>query len=257
MARHQGSRAAIFPPVSPGRRAARRDRGSGSRTQDRGGDRPGGGVGSGTGAGGGRGHLDPPPGAARLPLLERRISAFEPDAVVLTRHAIRLGEDRLRRVLHGRYSAFWYFDLRIPPLPEVVRLGRLADVDVHHLPARGRDLSEAGSGRGALPPPGHGPRGRSTGRSGRRTVSLGCRLHRERSPPAPDCDPPGGGGGGDAPDPGAGLGMGRRRAAGRGRPDLRQAIRRSGAGPRRSRWAPTPCPRWRRSRGRRRIGCGR
>ena len=62
------------------------------------------------------------------PLLERRIAAFEPDALILTRHALRLGEERLRRLLRGRYSAFWYFDLRIPPLPEVVRLGRLVDV---------------------------------------------------------------------------------------------------------------------------------
>ena len=66
-------------------------------------------------------------GSLALPLLERRIAGFEADAVVLTRHAIRLGEDRLRRLLQGRYSAFWYFDLRMPPLPDVIRLGRLAD----------------------------------------------------------------------------------------------------------------------------------
>ena len=67
-------------------------------------------------------------GSLALPALTRRISAFDPDAVVLTRHAIRLGEGRLRALLRGRFSAFWYFDLRIPPLPDVVRLGRLVDV---------------------------------------------------------------------------------------------------------------------------------
>ncbi|HEU5041969.1 MAG TPA: glycosyltransferase [Gemmatimonadales bacterium] len=66
-------------------------------------------------------------GALALPLLERRIAGFAPEALVLTRHAIRLGEERLRRLFRGRYSAFWYFDLRNPPLPDVVRLGRLAD----------------------------------------------------------------------------------------------------------------------------------
>lgn len=66
-------------------------------------------------------------GRLALPWLERRIADFEAEAVVLTRHAIRLGEPRLRRLLAGRYSAFWYFDLRIPPLPDVIRLGRLVD----------------------------------------------------------------------------------------------------------------------------------
>ena len=66
-------------------------------------------------------------GSLALPLLERRIAGFAPDALLLTRHAIRLGEERLRRLIQGRYSAFWYFDLRIPPLPDVIRLGRLVD----------------------------------------------------------------------------------------------------------------------------------
>jgi glycosyl transferase family 1/uncharacterized protein DUF3880 len=66
-------------------------------------------------------------GPIALPLLERRIAGFAPEAVVVTRHAIRLGEERLRLLLRGRYSAFWYFDLRTPPLPDVIRLGRLVD----------------------------------------------------------------------------------------------------------------------------------
>ncbi len=66
-------------------------------------------------------------GRLALPWLERRIARFEPDAIVFTRHAIRLGEPRLRRLVRGRYSAFWYFDFRAPPLPDVLRLGRLVD----------------------------------------------------------------------------------------------------------------------------------
>lgn len=66
-------------------------------------------------------------GRLARPLLERRIAGFEPDAIICTRHAILLGEQRLRRLLRGRSSAFWYFDLRIPPLPDVVRLSRLVD----------------------------------------------------------------------------------------------------------------------------------
>jgi spore maturation protein CgeB len=51
--------------------------------------------------------------------------AFEPDYVLLTRHAILAGEPTLRALLEGRRSAFWYFD----PLPteKVVALGRLAE----------------------------------------------------------------------------------------------------------------------------------
>ena len=66
-------------------------------------------------------------GRLALPWLERRAEGFEPEAVLVTRHAIRLGADRLRRLVQGRYSAFWYFDLRTPPLPDVIRLGRLVD----------------------------------------------------------------------------------------------------------------------------------
>jgi spore maturation protein CgeB len=61
------------------------------------------------------------------PLLVRRVESFKPDAVILGRHAALLGEERLRKLVRGRYSAFWYFDLRIPPRPDVVMLGRMAD----------------------------------------------------------------------------------------------------------------------------------
>jgi hypothetical protein len=49
--------------------------------------------------------------------------AFEPDFVLLTRHAILAGEPALRAILRGRDGAFWYFDPQ--PRPEVLALGRL------------------------------------------------------------------------------------------------------------------------------------
>lgn len=51
--------------------------------------------------------------------------AFAPDFVVLTRHAIRLGEPSLRALLRGRERAFWYFDLQ--PKASVLALARLAE----------------------------------------------------------------------------------------------------------------------------------
>jgi hypothetical protein len=49
--------------------------------------------------------------------------SFDPDFVVLTRHAILAGEAELRALLRGRRAAFWYFDL--PPKPAVLALARL------------------------------------------------------------------------------------------------------------------------------------
>lgn len=63
------------------------------------------------------------------PLLGRAVryltESFEPEFVVLTRHAILAGEPVLRSVLRGRERAFWYFDLQ--PKERVVALGRLAE----------------------------------------------------------------------------------------------------------------------------------
>jgi len=67
-------------------------------------------------------------GRLAAPLLSHRVEAFEPDAVILGRHATLLGEQRLQKLIRGRYSAFWYFDLRIPPIPDVLTLGRMVDV---------------------------------------------------------------------------------------------------------------------------------
>jgi hypothetical protein len=61
------------------------------------------------------------------PILSRMVDSFEPDTIILGRHATLLGDQRLRRLLRGRYSAFWYFDLRVPPIPDVIKLGRMVD----------------------------------------------------------------------------------------------------------------------------------
>ena len=66
-------------------------------------------------------------GRFAAPLLSRRVESFEPDALILGRHAILIGEERLRRLMRGRYSAFWYFDLRVPPIQDVLTLGRMVD----------------------------------------------------------------------------------------------------------------------------------
>ena len=58
------------------------------------------------------------------PLVRRLGEAFRPDAVILTRHARRLGERILRAITEGRAGGFWYFDLSVPPLAEVVRMAR-------------------------------------------------------------------------------------------------------------------------------------
>jgi hypothetical protein len=49
--------------------------------------------------------------------------AFEPDFLILTRHAIQLGESNIKGILRGRSAVFWYFDLE--PKEKVLQLGRL------------------------------------------------------------------------------------------------------------------------------------
>lgn len=48
---------------------------------------------------------------------------FEPEFLILTRHAIELGEASLKAILRGRQATFWYFDFE--PKPKVVQLGRI------------------------------------------------------------------------------------------------------------------------------------
>ena len=62
------------------------------------------------------------PGAGRV--VRALTDAFQPDFVLLTRHAILAGEPALRRLLAGRERAFWYFDLE--PRPAVLALARLS-----------------------------------------------------------------------------------------------------------------------------------
>ena len=49
--------------------------------------------------------------------------AYQPDFLLLTRHAIELGEPELKVLLRRRNAAFWYFDYE--PKEKVLALGRL------------------------------------------------------------------------------------------------------------------------------------
>jgi len=49
--------------------------------------------------------------------------SYQPDLLLLTRHAIELGEPTLRALLRGRTAVFWYFDYE--PKAKVLSLGRL------------------------------------------------------------------------------------------------------------------------------------
>jgi spore maturation protein CgeB len=57
---------------------------------------------------------------------ERLTAGFDADTVVVTRHAWKLGEARLRRLFAGRRSVFWFFDPA--PHPGTLELARLVDV---------------------------------------------------------------------------------------------------------------------------------
>ncbi|MDQ3222797.1 MAG: DUF3880 domain-containing protein, partial [Gemmatimonadota bacterium] len=56
------------------------------------------------------------------PLVSYFAHSFEPDFILLTRHAVELGLPVLQRLLRGRRAAFWYFDFE--PKENVLRLGR-------------------------------------------------------------------------------------------------------------------------------------
>jgi len=68
------------------------------------------------------------------PVVERLVSSFEPDQILVTRHAWLLGETRLRRIFRGRRSAFWFFDPE--PHPGTIDLARL--VDAFYITYRGQ-----------------------------------------------------------------------------------------------------------------------
>jgi len=59
------------------------------------------------------------------PAVRAAVDRFAPDYVILTRHAILLGEPTLRALLRGRERAFWYFDLHLKP--QVLALGRIVE----------------------------------------------------------------------------------------------------------------------------------
>ena len=62
-------------------------------------------------------------GPVARPAVRYLVESFEPDVLILTRHAIELGESTLRPMLRGRTAVFWYFDF--VPKPKVLKLGRL------------------------------------------------------------------------------------------------------------------------------------
>ncbi len=74
--------------------------------------------------------------------IEYRVARFDPRQVLLTRHAIRAGEETLRAVLSGREAAFWYFDLQSSP--QVLALGRLAGRMYITCPAQIEEYRAAG-----------------------------------------------------------------------------------------------------------------
>jgi spore maturation protein CgeB len=51
------------------------------------------------------------------------VEAFQPDFLLLTRHAILAGDATVQALLRGRNAAFWYFDPQ--PKPSVLKLARL------------------------------------------------------------------------------------------------------------------------------------
>jgi spore maturation protein CgeB len=51
------------------------------------------------------------------------VEAFQPDYLLLTRHAILLGEKALQALIRDRRAAFWYFDPQ--PKPAVLALARI------------------------------------------------------------------------------------------------------------------------------------
>jgi spore maturation protein CgeB len=63
------------------------------------------------------------PGSWSGRMVQYLADSYEPELLVVTRHAIELGEAALRNLVQRRPSVFWYFDLELKP--KVVQLGRL------------------------------------------------------------------------------------------------------------------------------------
>ncbi len=89
-------------------------------------------------------------GARGADTARRRTESFAPDFVLMTRHAMKLGESVVRDLLRGRDSAFWYFDLL--PNDDVLALGRLAGRMYVTSPGRIAEYRAAGIARVAYLP---------------------------------------------------------------------------------------------------------
>jgi spore maturation protein CgeB len=90
-------------------------------------------------------------------LARRRVEGFAPDLVLVTIPALALGEECLRAILHGRRSAFWFFDLAEPPLERALRLARLTDVLYLTVPGQVGAYRSAGIGTVRYLPQGMDP----------------------------------------------------------------------------------------------------
>jgi len=66
-------------------------------------------------------------GRASARLMRWRVDRFAPDFVLCTRHAAAAGPETLPLLLHGRRSAFWYFDALTPLPPGAARLARCTE----------------------------------------------------------------------------------------------------------------------------------
>ena len=61
-------------------------------------------------------------GTLAPPLIRWLVERAEPEMIVCTRHAISAGATMLGALLHGRRTAFWYFDALAPLPPRVLAL---------------------------------------------------------------------------------------------------------------------------------------
>lgn len=69
-------------------------------------------------------------GGGRLPfpIVTRLVDAWTPDTLVLTRHALRLGVDRLAHLARDRRVITWYVDFRWPDDSGIVPLAPITDL---------------------------------------------------------------------------------------------------------------------------------
>lgn len=65
-------------------------------------------------------------GATGRAAARRLATRYRPDAVILTRHAHRLGGEFVERLMEGRVGGFWYFDFAPALPPAVMMLARAA-----------------------------------------------------------------------------------------------------------------------------------